>query len=75
MHVSLFQSIQQTWGAKQSCRLEEGYYLISAALASAVSLHCQDNQHVDQWNFNNMYLSVMGIVTQLLYWSGHSGTQ
>lgn len=38
-------------------------------------LHCQDNQQVEQWNFNNMYASVMGIVTQLLYWSGHSGTQ
>jgi hypothetical protein len=74
--MSLFQTIWQTCGAKQKMQYAGGvlFDLNSSCLCSHC-LQCQENQHVDQWNFNNTHLSMMGIVTQLLYCSGHSGTQ
>jgi hypothetical protein len=50
--MSLFQTIQQTFGAKQKLQFAEGvlFDLNSICLCSHC-LHCQENQHVDQWNF------------------------
>jgi len=61
---SLFQTIQQTCGAKQKLQVAGGilFDLNSSCLCSPC-LRCQDNQHAAQQNFNNMHLSVAGIVT------------
>ena len=75
-YACLFQTIRQTCGAKEKLQFAGGVLFdLNCSFLCSHCLQCQENQHVDQWNFNNMHLFVMGIVTQLLYWSGHSGTQ